>query len=98
MVDKNEQSQNDYQKEHDFFVPFVCRARQQYFSSLNLSLIADNEKSGKQVKPSFQTRFLIEIISLTENGKTITQDLQTPEIFNNYFINVICSLCLKMSW
>ena len=32
-------------------------------------------------------------ISLTEDGKTITEDLPIAEIFNNYFSNVIRSLC-----
>ena len=33
------------------------------------------------------------IISLTKDGKTVIEDLQIAEIFNNYFSNVICSLC-----
>ena len=32
-------------------------------------------------------------ISLTEDGKTITEDLPIAEIFNNYFSNVIQSFC-----
>ena len=33
------------------------------------------------------------MISLTEDGKTITEDLSIAEIFNNYFSNKIRSLC-----
>ena len=32
-------------------------------------------------------------ISLTKDGKTLTEDLQIAEIFNNYFNNVIPRLC-----
>ena len=70
------------------------RAKQQYFSSLDLSLIADNKKFWKTVKPLFSDKISHkDIISLTEDGKTITEDLPIAEIFNNYFSNVIRSLC-----
>ena len=72
----------------------VCRAKQQYFSSLDLSLIADNKKFWKTVKPLFSDKISHkDIISLREDGKTITEDLSIAEIFNNYFSNVIRSLC-----
>ena len=72
----------------------VSRAKQQYFSSLDLSLIADNKKICKTVKPLFLDKISHkDIISLTEDGKAITEDLPVAEIFNNYFSNVIRSLC-----
>ena len=61
LKDKNEQSRNDYRKQRNLCVALVCRAKQQYFSSLDLSLIADNKNFGKQSNHSFQTRFLIKI-------------------------------------
>ena len=57
-------------------------------------MIADNEKFWKTVKPLFSGEISYkDIISLTEDGKTITEDLPIAEIFNNYFSNVIRSLC-----
>ena len=56
-------------------------------SSLDLSLIADNKKFWKTVKPLVK-----DIISPTEDGKTLTEVLPIAEIFNNYFSNVIRSL------
>ena len=73
---------------------FVQWAKQQYFSSLDLSLIADNNKIWKTVKLLFSDKISHrDIISLTEDGKTITEDLQIAEKLNNYFSNVIRSLC-----
>ena len=64
------------------------------FSSLDLSLIADNKKFWKTVKPLFSDKISHKnIISLTEDRKIITEDLLIAEIFNNYFSNVIQSLC-----
>ena len=94
LKDKNEQSRNDYQKQCNLCVTLVCRAKQKYFSSLDLSLIADNKKFWKTVKPLFSDKISHKgIISLTEDGKTITEDLPIAEIFNNYFSTVIRSLC-----
>ena len=58
----------------------VRKARQQYFSSL----IADNKSFWKIVKPIFSDKiYHRNIMSLTESGKTITEDLQIAEILNN---------------
>ena len=94
LQDKNEKSRNDYRKQRNLCVALVRRAKQQYFSSLDLNLIADNKKFWKTVKPLFSDKISHkDIISLTEDGKTITEDLPIAEIFNNYFSNVIRSLC-----
>ena len=94
LQDKNEQSRNDYRKQRNLCVALVRRAKQQYFSSLDLNLIADNKKFWKTVKPLFSDKISHkDIISLTEDGKIITEDLPIAEIFNNYFSNVSRSLC-----
>ena len=52
------------------------------------------KKFWKTVKLLFSNKISHkDIISLTEDGKTITKDLPIAEIFNNYFSNVIQSLC-----
>ena len=53
LKDKNKQSRNDYRKQRNLYVALVRRAKQQYFSSLDLRLIADNKKFWKTVKPLF---------------------------------------------
>ena len=84
LKDKNEQSRNDYRKQRNLCVALVRRAKQQYFSSLDLSLIADNKKFWKTVKPLFSDKISHkDTISLKEDGKTITEVLPIAEIFNN---------------
>ena len=51
LKDKNEKSKNDYGKQCNLCDAFVRIARQQYFSSLDLSLIADNKNFWKIVRP-----------------------------------------------
>ena len=94
LQDKNGKSRNDYRKQRNLCVALVCRAKQKYFSSLDLNLIADNKKFWKTVKPLFSDKISHEdIISLPEDGKIITQYLPTAEIFNIYFSNVSRGLC-----
>ena len=84
LKDNNEQSRNDYRKQRNLCVALVRRTKQQYFSSLDLSLIADNKNFWKTVKPLFSDKiFHKDIISLTEYGKTVTGDLPIAEMFNN---------------
>ena len=57
-------------------------------------MIADNKKFWKTVKPLFSDKISHgNIISLMEDGKAVTEDLPPAEVFNNYFSNVIQSLC-----
>ena len=73
LKDKNEQSRNDYQKQRNLRVTLIRRARQQYFSSLDLSLIDDNKNFLKTVTPLFSDKTSHgDITSLTKYGKTIT--------------------------
>ena len=77
LQDKNEKSRNDYRKQHNLCVALVRRAKQQYFSSLDLNLIADNKKFWKTTKPLFSDKISHkDIISLTEDGKIINEDFQ----------------------
>ena len=56
LQDKNEKSRNDYRKQRNLCVALVRRAKQQYFSSLDLNLIADNKKFWKTFKPLFSDK------------------------------------------
>ena len=89
LKDKNEQWRNDYRKQRNLCITLIRRARQQYFFSLGLSLIAYNKRV---LENSQTTPFDMNIISLTKDGKTITDDLKIAETFSNYFNNVIRSL------
>ena len=80
LKDKNEQQEMIIGNNHKF----ILMARQQYFSNLDLSSISDNNIIWKTIKHL--------LISLTEDGKTITADLQIAEIFNSYASNAIRSL------
>ena len=58
----------------------IFRAKQQYFSNLDPNLAAENKKFWKTVKPLF-------------SDKTSQKDLEIAKTFNNYFNNIVQTLC-----
>ena len=52
----NDKNDKNYRKQHKLCVALARRAKQQYFFSLDLSLIADNKKFWKTVKPLFSDK------------------------------------------
>ena len=67
------------------------------FSSLDPNLVADNKKFWQTVKPLFSDKTCQkEIIYLTKNKNVLTQDLEIAKIFNNYFSNVVQTLCNRV--
>ena len=67
-------------------------------SQTSLTNIKNVDQFWKTVKPLFSEKISHEdSISLTEDGKTITENLQIAEIFNKHFSNVIRSMCDRMS-
>ena len=70
LQDKSEESRNNYRKQCNLCAALVRKAKQQYFSSLDLSLIADNKNVLKTVKRIFSDKIAHkDIISLTEDEK-----------------------------
>ena len=71
---------------------------------LDPNLVADNKKFWKTVKTLFSGKTCQkEIIYLTKNKNVLTQDLEIAKIFNNYFSNIVQTLCnrvdkLPLNW
>ncbi|XP_057316881.1 uncharacterized protein LOC130657914 [Hydractinia symbiolongicarpus] len=60
--------------------------------------VTDNKKFWNTVKPCFTEKVKNkELITLVENGKTITDDLEIASIFNDYFCNLVPNLRIKLN-
>ena len=100
LQDKNEQSRNDYRKLRNLCIALVCRAKQQHFSSLDLSLIADNKKYWKTVKPLFSDKISHkDIISSTSPQNQHVPALKTQFLQQSINSEIIpaSSLLIKTS-
>ena len=52
LKDKNKQSRNDYLKQRNLCVTLICRARRQYFSSVDPNMVANNKKILENNQPT----------------------------------------------
>ena len=51
LKDKNKQSRYDYLKQRNLCVTLICRARRQYFFSVDPNMVANNKKFWKTSNP-----------------------------------------------
>ena len=93
LEDRNDASQSAYRKQRKLCVTLLRKANKQYFLNLEPTLITDNKKFWKSVKPLFSDKITVkEIINLTENGQILSLDTDIADTFNDYFSNVVQNL------
>ena len=69
------------------------QAKRQHFKSLQSKTIDNDKKSWKTVKPLFSNKnFMSEKITLIEDGRILSNDVEVAECFNEYFCNITDSL------
>ena len=88
LNDRNDASENAYRKQR--MCSFLRKAKKQYFSNLEPTLITDIKKFWKSIKPLFSNKLTAKkIINQTENGKILSSDIDITDTFNDYFSNVV---------
>ena len=69
------------------------RTKSDYYRNLDFGDLTDNRKFWKTVNPVFSNEIqTTSSVTLTEDGKMITEDTKIAEIFNHYFANITESL------
>ena len=90
---RTEENHKAFKTKRNLCVNLLRRVKSDYYSDLNLGDLTDNRKFWKTVKPVFSNEIqTTSSITLIEDGKMITEDLQIAEIFNHYFTNIKESL------
>ena len=78
-----------YRKLRNDCVKMTKKVKREYFENLNLNSITDNKKFWKSVKPNFTNKIKKnEKIILVEKEHIISENKQTAEIMNDYFVNI----------
>ena len=95
LKEKTEINKQRYNKQRNFCVSQVRRAKQDYFQNINENHISDNKKFWKTVKPYFSNKHSSnERITLLNNGKIISKDDELAHAFNDFFANIVKKLNL----
>ena len=100
---KSDIDRKAYNKQHNFCVSLIKKAKKGFFSSLNSRDITDNKIFWKTVKPfltdKIKTKSRITLIEKTNDGnlaesseEIISDDKDVAEIFNNFFVNIVPNL------
>ena len=79
-----------YNKQRNFCVILLRKAKKDYYGNLNEKDVIDNKKFWKTVKPLFSDKVKSsEKITLVHEDKIITTDDENGKILNSFFSNVV---------
>ena len=82
---RTEENHNAFKTQRNLCAKLLRRAKSDYYRHLNLGDLTDNRKFWKTVKPVFSNEVqTTSSMTLKEDGKMITEDLQIAEIVNHY--------------
>ena len=88
-----EESLKAYKKQKNYVSRLYEKERKMFFNSLNPSVISDNRKFWKTVKPLFSNKGNYgNKIKLVENEEIIDDDTKVAEELNNFFKTAVASL------
>ena len=88
-----EKSLKAYKKQKNYVSRLYKKERKMFFNSLNSSVISDNRKFWKTVKPLFSNKGNYgNKIKLVENEEIIDDDTKVAEELNNFFKTAVASL------
>ena len=88
-----EKSSKAYKKQKNYVSRLYRKERKMFFNSLNPSVISDNQKFQKIIKPLFSNKGNYgNKIKLVENEEIIDDDTNVPEKLNSFFKTALASL------
>ena len=84
---------NNFRKQRNSCVKLFRKEKRNYYNSLDISLVTDNKKFWKTVKPFFSDRSQSQNkIVLTDGERIISNDVEVAESMNEFFVTVTDSL------
>ena len=89
----SEKSLKAYRRQKHYVSRLYKKETKIFFDSLNPSIISDNRKLWKNIKPLFSNKGNFgNKIKLVESGEIIDEDVDIAEELNKFFKNVVASL------
>ena len=93
LQNRSEENKISYTKQRNFCVFLLRRRKKRYYENLNEKSVVDNKLFWKNVKPFLPDKvFGKDEIHLLENNELVKTDLETAEVLNNFFSNVVQNL------
>ena len=77
-------------KKINFCVSFLRKTKKRYYKNLNEKSVVNNKLFWKNAKSFLSDKISgKDEIHLLENNELVKTDLETAEVFNNFFSNVV---------
>ena len=92
---KNRTGENKilYTKQKNYCVSLLKKTKKKYFAKLNEKDILDNKLFWKTIKLSLSDKVRArERINLSEKGELVKTELETAEVLNKFFSNIVNNL------
>ena len=90
---KREEDVRKYKDQRNLVVKLNIQAKRQYFMSLQSKTIDNDKKFWKTVKPLFSNKNpMSEKITMIEDGRILSNDMEVAECLDEYFCNITDSL------
>ena len=93
LQNRSEENKIRYTKQRNCCVFLLRKTKKRYYENLNQKSVVDNKLFWKNVKPFLSDKVSgKDEIHLLENNELVKTDLETAEILNNFFSNVVQNL------
>ena len=93
LQNRSEENRILYTKQRNFCVSLFRKTKKRYYENLNEKLAVDNKLFWETVKPLLSDNVAgKDEIHLIENHELVKTDLETAEILNNFFSNIVQNL------
>ena len=82
-----------YTKQRNYCVSLLKKSKKKYCANLNENDILDNKLFWKTIKPALSDKVMTrDKINLSEKGESVKTELETAEILNKFFSNIVNNL------
>ena len=93
LQNRSEENRIRYTKRRNFCVSLLRKTQKKYYENLNEKSVVDNKLFWKTVKPLLSDKVAgKDEIRLIENNELVKTDLETAEVLNNFFSNIVQNL------
>ena len=93
LKNRTGKNKTSYTKQWNYCVSLLKKSRKKHFANLNEKDILDNKLFWKTIKPSFSDKIMTrDRINLSEKGELVKTELETAEVLNKFFSNIVNNL------
>ena len=93
LKNRNDYNKREFSKQRNYCVSLVRKSKKLYYSNLDEKKVTDNKTSWKTIKPFLSHKIVSrEKVTLIEEDEIVESDINTAQILNTFFSNIISNL------